>query len=287
MKIMPKRKKELPWQRYPHIDLLTSNSKLRRMLLGKYLTWTIKEDGENVTIWRKKKPHTRGYEIAISSHNQEQAATDMQLRVKSFPQYATVLRMIEDNPTYRVIVEECRKGSSITQIKQYSENILIVVDIYDTAISNFLPYTLVYQTCFHYELPCVKLFSTTRHKTMRDLLAYKNFVLKYCEDMHEEGMVLKTFAEDGEYLMAKVKQDTPEPISRPKIQNGTPELPQIPENEIMGAISHVEGDFGLTGNPKDDMPRIAKAVAEECRKHCYSSRGNLFTFYQEYLENRK
>jgi hypothetical protein len=55
----------------------------------------------------------------------------------------------------------------------------------------------------------------------------------------------------------------------------------------MGAISHVEADFGLDGTPKHDMPLIAKAVAEECTKHFYSSRGNLFAFYQEYMERRK
>jgi RNA-binding protein YhbY len=55
----------------------------------------------------------------------------------------------------------------------------------------------------------------------------------------------------------------------------------------MGAISHVEADFGLDGTPAHDMPLIAKAVSEECRKHLYSSRGNLFIFYQKYMESRK
>lgn len=55
----------------------------------------------------------------------------------------------------------------------------------------------------------------------------------------------------------------------------------------MGAISHVEADFGLTGEPKHDMPLIAKAVKVECEKHLYSGRGNLFTFYQEYMERKK
>jgi hypothetical protein len=281
-----KRQKQVPWIRYPHIDLLTSNSKLRRMLLGKQLYWTIKEDGENVTIWKKKRPHRAGFDIVVSSHNQEQAAPDMQARVKSFPEYITILGLIHDNPTYRVIVEECRKGTSITRIKKYEKDTLIVVDIFDTTIMNFLPYTVVYQTCYHYGLPTVKLYGITRHKTMKDLLKYKNHILETCEAIKEEGMVVKTFTKDGEYLQSKVKLDTPEPKER-VIHEGQVQLPPIPDNEIMGAISHVEGDFGLTGKPKDDMPRIAKAVAEECKKHLYSSRPNLFKFYQEYMENRK
>jgi hypothetical protein len=121
---------------------------------------------------------------------------------------------------------------------------------------------------------------------MPDLLKYKNHILEVCEALKEEGMVAKTFNKDGEYIQAKVKLDIPEPKER-IIHEGPPKLPQIPKSEILGAISHVEADFGLTGKPKDDMPRIAKAVAEECRKHLYSSRSNLFAFYQEYLENRK
>jgi hypothetical protein len=38
---------------------------------------------------------------------------------------------------------------------------------------------------------------------------------------------------------------------------------------------------------KDDMPRIVKYVSEECKKHLYSSRGNLFQFYQDYMERMK
>lgn len=89
-----------------------------------------------------------------------------------------------------------------------------------------------------------------------------------------------------EYLQAKCKLDIPRPIVE-RIRDGPPILPQIPDSEIMGAISHVEADFGLDGTPVHDMPLIVKAVAEECRKHLYSSRGNLFIFYQKYMESRK
>jgi hypothetical protein len=281
-----KRQKQVPWQRYPSIGIMTSSSKLRRMLLGKQLYWTIKEDGENVCIWRKKNPHKAGYDYVISSRNQEVAAPDLQARVKASPEYHAIMGLIWDNPTFRVYVEECKKGMSITRIKKYPEATLIVFDIFDTAIMNFLPYTLVYQHCFHYEIPVVKLHGITRHRTIKDLLKYKNHVLEVCEAIKEEGMVAKTFDKDGEYIMAKVKLDTPEPKER-VIHEGQVQLPQIPESEIMGAISKVEADHGLDGTAKHDMPLVAQYVAEECRKHLYSSRSNLFKFYQEYMESRK
>jgi hypothetical protein len=287
-----KRKKEIPWERYQHIPILVSNAKLRRMLLGKRLSFTIKHDGENVTIWKKKKPYSAGYEFVISSHNQEVASTDIQSRVRKdcIQDYEKILALIEANPTFRVVAEECAKGTSVTGIRQYPRAILYVVDIFDTSIMNFLPYTIVYQYCYHYGIPVVELYATTRHRTIKDLVKFSNHVLEYCNTEKEygkdEGMVIKTFGEDGEYIQAKIKLDIPRPIVE-RIREGQVTLPQIPENEILGAISHVEADFGLDGTSKHDMPLIAKAVAEECRKHLYSSRGNLFIYYQKFMENRK
>jgi hypothetical protein len=286
--------KELPWEHYPHIPILMTNARLRRSLLGLRLQWTIKEDGENVTIWKRTKQYCKKkQEIVISSHNQEIAAKDITARViiGCKEDYEKILALIEANPTFRVVAEECLKGGSVTGIKQYDKPILFVVDIYDTSIKNFLPYTQVYQYCYHYNIPVVQLYATTRHRTIKDLIKFSNQVLGYCNCICEgkqkdEGMVLKTFNKDGEYIMAKVKLDIPKPIVE-RVREGPPKLPQIPESEIMGAISHVEADFGLDGTPQHDMPLIAKSVSEECKKHLYSSRGNLFTYYQKYMERRK
>jgi hypothetical protein len=116
---------------------------------------------------------------------------------------------------------------------------------------------------------------------------------KNIRKVKEEGMVIKAYEIPEQFqhwrefaggmITAKVKLDVPEPIRR-KISKGEPILPLIPENEIFGAISKVEADYGLTAEPKHDMPLIAKYVNEECKKHLYSSRGNLFHFYQKYLE---
>jgi hypothetical protein len=286
--------KELSWIHYPHIPNLEGSGKLRRLLLGKHLTWTIKEDGQNVTIWtRTKKYCKRKQELVISSHNQEIASTDIQNRVRNSPQYETLLKLLKEFPTYRIVCEQCAKGKSITGIKTYAEDILYVIDIYNTAEQKYLTYTQVYQTCYHYGLPTVTLFDVTRHRTIKDLVKFSNYVLAYCNSVKvygkDEGMVLKTFDEEGEYIMAKVKLDIPKPISEHPhgIHEGQPILPQIPECDILGAISHVEADSGLDGTPQHDMPLIAKAVAEECRKHCYSSRGNLFPYYKKYMEKKK
>jgi hypothetical protein len=298
--------KNMEWMRYPHIPILTTNARLRRSLLGLHLQWTIKEDGQNVTIWKRRKKYAKkATEIVISSHNQEIAAPDITARVtiSCKEDYEKILALIEANPTFRVSAEECAKGGSITGIKKYDKDTLIVFDIFDTAINNFLTYTQVYQYCYHYKIPVVQLYATTRHRTIADLNHFAHHVLEYCNTEKDygkdEGMVVKTFNKDGEYIEAKVKLERlliwvreakqaniPKPIVE-RVREGPPKLPQIPESEIMGAISHVEADFGLDGTPKHDMPLIAKAVKVECDKHLYSSCSNLFPYYQEYMENRK
>jgi hypothetical protein len=292
-----KEPKNVPWEHYQHIPILVSNAKLRRMLLGKRLSFTIKHDGENVTIWKKKKKYSAGYEFIISSHNQEVASVDIQSRVKKdcLQDYEKILALIEANPTFRVVAEECAKGASVTGIRQYPRAILYVVDIFDTSIMNFLPYTIVYQYCYHYGIPVVELYATTRHRTIKDLVKFSNHVLEYCNTEKEygkdEGMVIKTFGEDGEYIQAKIKLDIPRPIVE-RIRDGPPILPQIPENEIYGAIDHAYQELGKEKfqEIRLAMPLVAKMVGEECRKHLYSSRGNLFKYYKEFLEryvNRK
>lgn len=204
--------KNLGWGRYMHIPILTTNAKLQRMLLGLRLHWTIKEDGENVTIWLRKKKYSkksqtrnmgiklpRGFELVVSSHNQENASQDIVGRVRETEDYLKILKFIEANPTLRVVAEECTKGASVTGIRRYPRNILYVVDIFDTATNNFLSYTQVYQYCYHYGIPVVTLYATTRHRTIRDLNHFADFVLEYCNTDKDygkdEGVVIKAFRE--------------------------------------------------------------------------------------------
>jgi hypothetical protein len=272
---------EVKFDRYQHIPILEGMKPTPRILLGKTLLWTIKEDGECITLWLKGKKRKSP---AISSRNMESASSDIQTRVKGTQEYPILLQLLKDNPHYRIVVEECRKGRSVTGIKTYDRDQLFVIDIFDFAQGKYLPYVLAHQICYHIKIPIVKLFAETRHRTMKDLRKFANHVLEHCNAVKEEGMVIKTYADDGELIQAKVKLDVPQPVER-KIRQGEPILPQIPENEIWGALSKVEADCGLTGNPKDDMPKVAQAIELECKKHLYSKpKKNFFAYYQDYLE---
>ena len=296
--------KELSFERYPHIPILETNARVRRSLLGLRLQWTIKHDGQNVTIWLKKKKYAKnssslytglvslpkGFEIVISSHNQENAASDIVACVQGAEEYQKILKLITDNPSFRVVVEECAKGASITGIRRYARAILYVVDIFDTAINNFLSYTQVYQNCYHYGIPVVELYATTRHRTIKDLRKFSNHVLEYCNTEKDygkdEGMVAKGFNKDGEYLMAKVKLDCPRPIIE-RVREGKPIYPVMPDGEVYNSISKVETDYGLKSLPKIDMPLIARYIEEAMKQHFYSKpKQNYFYYYQEFLQRR-
>jgi len=257
-----------------------------RMLLGQRLYWTEKYDGSNVAIWLKEDTPV------ISSRNMEQSSTDIQDLVKRTKHYSKLLDLLKELPHCVLYVEACRKGRSVTGIEVYDEDTLVLFDIYNRDTEKFLPHILVHQNAFHHQIPIVKLYAETRHRSMKDLLKFKNHVLDYCKATNIEGMVIKAYKIPKQFqewyarglIMAKVKLDVPEPIKK-KIVKGEPIYPTIPENEIIGAISKVEADFGLTGNPKDDMPRIAQYVNEEMGKHLYSKpKGKLFSYYQKYME---
>jgi hypothetical protein len=298
------KRKVVKFERYPHIPIL-SGGRIARSLLGKRLFWLYKEDGECVTVWFKKhtaasksdrvivdnrvKPVAK-WDVMIASRNQEVASKDIQYRVMHTEEYSKLVEMIVDNPMFRVVVEECRKGRSVTGIKTYDRDQLFVIDIYDTAQDNWLPYTAMYQTTYHYGLQAVKLYAETRHRTIKDLLKFKNHVLEVCnvdkDYGKDEGMVCKTFDENGELLMAKVKLDLPEPKIR-KIREGQPIYPTMPDGEVYNSIDKAYQELGdeKFKEVKLAMPLIAKYVGEAAKEHLYSSpKGKLFNYYNEFLE---
>jgi len=287
--MVKKKKKERSWQRYPHIPLLTSLKPNPRILLGQRLFWTEKKDGECVTIWMDDKK-----EIQLSSRNQVKAASDIQNRVKHSEDYPKVIALLKENPQFQIYVESCKKGRSVTGIETYERDMLFLFDILDMETEKFLPYVNVHQHAYHHKIPVVGLYAETRHKTMKDLLKFKNHVLEHCDAVRIEGMVIKAYKVperfkgwrefEGGLVQAKVKLDVPEPQKR-KIAKGEPIYPEMPDSEVFGAISKIEADFGLTGDPKDDMPRIAEYVKEACKEHLFTNpKRKLFSYYEEYKE---
>lgn len=288
----------MTWQhQYPHIPLLLSMKPTLRILLGQKLFWTEKKDGECVAIWENKNIYTKEKFVQISSRKLTEAKSDIVSRVQSSEDYSKVLKLLEQHPQFVIYVELCKKGRSVTGIEVYDRTYLYMFDIYDKSSGKFLPYICVHQHAFHHKIPVVKLWAETRHRSVKDLLKWKNHALEHCEAVKLEGMVIKAYKipkNISSYykefrkglIQAKVKLDVPEPARR-RIQKGQVILPPIPDNEIFGAIDKAWQELGTEDfrDVSKAMPLIAQYVGEECRKHLFSSpRKKLFQYYREYIE---
>lgn len=283
--------------KYPHIPLLLTMRPTLRILLGQRLFWTEKKDGECVAIWENIRVYKKEKFVQISSRNLIDAKSDIVSRVQASEDYPKVLKLLEENPQFVIYVELCKKGRSVTGIELYDRNYLYVFDIFDKSSGKFLPYVNVHQHCFHHKIPVVALWAETRHRSVKDLLKWKNYALRHCEAVKLEGMVIKAYKipkSVSEYykefkkglIQAKVKLDIPEPTVR-KIGRGEPILPPIPDNEIFGAIDKAWQDLGTDdfNDISKAMPLIAQYVGKECKRHLYSKpKTKLFHLYQEYLE---
>jgi len=303
---------------YPHIPLLLSVKPNIRILLGQELFWTEKKDGSCMGIWleelkwKKKIDITKFtgkkgannwligdkvFALHISSRYKTDAKSDLDSRVRGTEEFSRILNLLHEHPQFVIYVEACKKGRSVTGAEVYKRNCLFVFDIYDKSAEKFLHYVNVYQHCFHWKIPVVKLWAKTSHSSVKDLLKWKNHALKHCKAVHLEGVVIKAYKipkSISSYfqnykrglLQAKVKLDVPEPKKR-KIARGQPVYPPIPDNEILGAIDKAWQELG-TKKFRDvptAMPLIARYVGEECKKHLYSSpKKKLIAYYNEYLE---
>lgn len=276
--------------RYEHIPLLRTMRPTPRVLLGRILFWTEKKDGECVALFVNESNH-----IQIGSRNQAKAQSDIINKVSVIckEDYDKCVMLLREYPQFVLYVEECMKGRSVTGAELYKEPHLFLFDIYDRGAEKYLNYTAVHQHAYHHEIPVVKLYAKTRHRSMKDLLKFANHVLEYCKAVGLEGMVIKPqkpyikslIGWDLGYVQAKVKLDTPKEKER-KIVKGEVILPPIPENEILGAINKAHQDLGdeAMKDVSKAMPLIAQYVGEECKKHYYSKPANkLFIYYKEYL----
>jgi hypothetical protein len=282
------------FHQYPHIPILASMKPTKRILLGQRLFWTEKEDGSNVHIQVKSGEPAP----LISSRNNEQAASDIKALVYRTEEYRKILELLQENPNYIVYVEACKKGKSVTRVKTYERDQLFLFDIFDKKAEKYLPYVLVHQIAYHYQIPIVKLWAETQHKSVPSLMKMAEEALAYCKEKNQEGMVIKAYKvpDDikGYYkefncglVQAKVKLDLPKPEKMFK-EEGDPEYPPMPENEAFGAISKVDADVGLTGDAAHDMPLIAKYIGEEQKKHLYSKpERSLYSLWQDYMAEKE
>lgn len=275
---------------YPEMNRIALLYPTPRILLGEEIYWTEKRDGSQLRI-------SFDGELHISTHHQEDASAQFKQCFLDTEQSSKVIEFLKDTSgfpvspncdfNYGTVIfgELLVKGKSPARFETHEKHDFVVFDIYSQKSERFLPYNNVYQQCFHYQIPVVKCWAITKHETEESLLQTRDEILEKAKLERREGTVLKSY---NKQIFAKEKLDTPK-IEHVKIENGLPQLPPLPESEVLGAVAKVHADLGDDFKDKvKAMPMIAKYVSEEQEKHlCSRPINNLFSYYQSYIEGLK
>jgi hypothetical protein len=274
---------------YPEMNKITMLYPNPQVLLGEEIYWTEKRDGSQLRL------SMVDGEVKIATHHQEDASEQFKNYLKSTEQYPMIEQLLRDtnglcdNPAadfnFGAVIfgELLSKGKSPARFEHHEKCEFVIFDIYSTKDERFLSYTSVYQHAYHYGLPVVECWALTRHVDMDSLLAQRDSMLIMAKEKGREGVVLKDYRIQ---TFCKEKLDTPT-IQIVKIESGNPQLPQLPDSEVMGAIAKVHADLGEAIHDKAKaMPMIAKYVSEEMEKHlCSRPVKKLFDYYQSYIES--
>lgn len=279
--------------KYPELTGIANLFPSPQVLLGKRIYWTEKRDGTNLAVTLvdgRINLFTRHQEASEQFTNyfyETEQAESIRIFVEDYTYDTSSIREVNEfvlNPV--VFGELLIKGKSPARFEVHDHHEFVVFDIWDSVVGRFLPYTSVYQHCYHYQIPVVECFGISRHTSLDSLYTFRDEMLLVAKENSREGVVLKTFNGD-EHIFAKEKLDIPR-IDRVQFDTGGVRLPSLPESEVMGAIAKAHADLGdVFSDRTQAMPLIAKYIEEEMKKHlCGKPEKRLYDSYLQYLEDR-
>jgi hypothetical protein len=279
---------EIKLPSYPEMNKISMLYPSPQVMLGEELYWTEKRDGSQLRI-----AFVDG-QLKISTHHQEEASTQFKNYFKMTEQSEGIEQLLLDfnglcdNPIANfdigavVFGELLSIGKSPARFEYHDKFEFVIFDIWSQKDNSFLTYNAFYPMAYHYQLPVVECWAVTRHVDMDSLLTFRDSMLTKAKEAGREGVVIKNYHSQ---IFCKEKLDAPT-IPIVKIEEGNPQLPFLPDSEVMGAIAKVQTDLGEGFHDKTKaMPMIAKYVSEEQDKHlCSKPKDKLFNYYQRYIE---
>lgn len=274
--------------KYPELNAIIRMYPNAEVLLGHEIFWQEKRDGSNLGVYLNDNDG-----LGARSRNKTKVSDDLCGAFNRTEEASKIKEMLlsmkyDWNDECVPFGEMLLKGKSPTRTELHDREEFVVFDIWSSKAGGFLPYMLVYQHCYHFDLPIVELYGTSKHTSVKSLLSFRDSMLEIAKENGREGVVGKTFEKNIKLHYFKEKSDTPKLEKKPRyIEEGTIILPQLPESEVLGALDKVFIDIGSKKfkDVKEAMPLFAKYVSEECRKHnCRRPERNLFRYYKEKLE---
>ena len=269
------------WNKYTDLERHNQLRNEGRELLGEHIIYTVKRDGENVSLWLNDEKET-----VISSHRQETADSNIQSRMKATPEYDKVVELLNDVYNCDVVVYgELLKTVSPTRIEPRRKHThWILFDVWDCVNERYLPYNLVYQLAYHYKIPVVEIVDEHQPMSMTELTDKIDEVKKWCKRHRREGVVGKVHnSKDGIQIFFKEKIDLPKRKKLDRENQNQSHYPPMPEEKILRALLHAFNEVGEEDwrKVKIAMPVVARHISTEAREHNYNVPKNIFSYYND------
>ena len=269
------------WNKYTNLERHNQLRNEGRELLGEHIIYTVKRDGENVSLWLNEDK-----EVIISSHRQETADSNIQSRMKATPEYDRVVELLNDEYSGNIVVYgELLKTVSPTRIEPRRKHLhWILFDVWDCVDERYLPYNLVYQLAYHYRIPVVEIVDEHQPMSMTELTDKIDEMKKWCRRHRREGVVGKVHnSKEGVQIFFKEKIDLPKRKKLDKENQNQSHYPPMPEEKILRALLHAFNEVGEENwrKVKIAMPVVARHVSTEAREHNYNVPKNIFSYYND------
>lgn len=285
---------------YPHIYDLLHQDPGPQILLGEEIFWTEKKDGSCLGCFLNEEG-----ELQLRTRKMDSATPDFYNALERTGLKDKIIELLQDASNwggneYILFGELCTKGRSPTRIERHEDDHFVLFDIYSRNNGKFMPYVWVHQQAHHFDIPMIELYGTSNSKDLTHLFETRDAMLKIALDKGREGVVGKCYVQNqwnaGEnagtkngIIYFKEKHDTPRLEKLPRLhQDGSVNLPYLPDSEVYGAIEKVRADFGDEDfrNIKLAMPRVAEYVAAESSNHCCQGpEQKLIVYYKQRLKD--
>ena len=272
--------------KYPKLSYLRESPYNGRELLGKLIFFEEKRDGSNIRCFIDENDN-----LQFGSRNKIPASDDLIKSIKNTG-YDSILRTALYTEKYLwnhdviVFFELLQKGKSPSRIEYHEKDDIAVFDIYDIN-EGWWNYTRIYQFCYQWKLPVVKLWAVSSYSTTEKLEKQIEKMLDRAKKENREGVVFKSY-DSGKAYFFKDRLDTPHKKDI-EINIDTPKYPELPRAEVMNEIQRVLDEIGLERfrDKKIAMPLIAQYVAAEAKARMCSVPKELFSYYLQKLRSLK
>jgi len=270
--------------KYPKLGYIRESPYGGRELLGKLIFWEEKRDGSNIRCFLDDSDN-----IQFGSRNKIPASDDLLKSIENTGYIDTLKEALytekhQWNHDIIIFFELLQKGKSPSRIEYHEKDDIAVFDIYDMN-GGWWNYTKVYQFCYQWKLPVVKLWAVSSHSAIEGLEKQIEKMLERAKRENREGVVFKSYNGDEVYFF-KDRLDIPhEKDIEINIDKDTPKYPELPEAEVMNEIQKVLDEIGAEqfGEKKIAMPLIAQYVAAEAKARMYSVPKGLYSYYLKKL----